>query len=174
MLDGDPSPYIQRVFDAGNTTRGYRFDDLHESCKKGTPFYMLYRTLPKILGWEQTNESEPWYTKSGRLEFYRDESEFIEYGENLPVHREAVDGTHHEPGVIMANAHPLLDPAQPDSYGLDIDDLGTEVRQVRHVMRSPEEIVASQHPLMGDGFSHVLITPKYRHACHSMGAWRSS
>jgi nitrate reductase alpha subunit len=158
------------VFDAGNTTRGYRFDDLHESCKKGTPFYMMYRTAPKIVGWEQTNESEPWYTKSGRLEFYRDESEFIEYGENLPVHREAVDGTHHEPGVIMANAHPLLDPAQPESYGIDIDDLATEVRQVRHVMRSPEEIVASQHPLMGDGFSHVLITPKYRHACHSMGA----
>jgi nitrate reductase alpha subunit len=170
VIDGDPSPYIQRVFDAGNTTRGYRFDDLHESCKQGTPFYMMYRTLPKVIGWEQTYESEPWYTKTGRLEFYRDEPEFIEYGENLPVHREAVDGTHHEPGVIMANPHPLLVPAQPASYDLDIDDLSTEVRQVRHVMRSPEEIVASQHPLMTDGFSHVLITPKYRHACHSMGA----
>ena len=170
VIEGDPSPYIQRVFDAGNTTRGYRFSDLHESCKKGTPFFMMYRTMPKIVGWEQTNESEPWYTKSGRLEFYRDESEFIEYGENLPVHREAIDGTHHEPGVIMAYPHPLLDPVQPESYGLDINDLGTEVRQVRHVMRTPEEIVASQHPLMVDGFSHVLITPKYRHACHSMGA----
>ncbi|CAN5465489.1 hypothetical protein BH10ACT2_BH10ACT2_04700 [soil metagenome] len=170
VIEGDPGPYIQRVFDAGNTTRGYRFDDLHESCKRGTPFFMMYRTMPKVVGWEQTNESAPWYTKSGRLEFYRDEPEFIEYGENLPVHREAIDGTHHEPGVIMANPHPLLNPAQPSVYGLDIDDLSTEVRQGRNVMRSPEEIVASLHPLTGAGFSHVLITPKYRHACHSMGA----
>ncbi len=170
VIDGDPSPYIQRVFDAGNATKGYRFSDLHESCKKGTPFFTMFRTSPKVLGWEQTYESKPWYTKSGRLEFYRDEPEFIEYGENLPVHREAVDGTHHEPGVIMASPHPLLIPAQPSEYGLDIDDLSTEVRQVRHVMRTAEEIADSQHPLIKDGFSHVLYTPKYRHACHSMGA----
>jgi nitrate reductase alpha subunit len=82
-----PGVYIQRVFDGGNTTRGYSFDELHESCKKGTPFYMMYRTIPKIVVWEQTNESKPWYTKTGRLEFYRDEDEFIEYGENTPLHR---------------------------------------------------------------------------------------
>ena len=170
VTEGRPGVYIQRVFDAGNTTRGYSFDELHESCQRGTPFYMMYRTEPKIVGWEQTNESVPWYTKSGRLEFYRDEAEFIEYGENLPVHREAVDGTVHEPGVIMARPHPLLHPAQPSSYGLADDDLSTEVRQVRHVLRTPDEIAASNHPLHGQGFTHVLVTPKYRHACHSMGA----
>lgn len=170
VLDGDPTPYIQRVFDGGNPTRGYRFEDLHESCKRGTPFYMMMRTTPKIVGWEQTNESVPWYTKSGRLEFYRDEDEFIEYGENLPLHREPVDGTIHEPGVLMAHPHPLLDPAQPEQYGLETGDLSVEVRQVRHVVRTPAEIAASSHPLRGDGFSHVLVTPKFRHACHSMGA----
>jgi nitrate reductase alpha subunit len=170
VLEKDPGVYIQRVFDGGNSTRGYRFDDLHESCKKGTPFLMMMRTSPKIVGWEQTNESKPWYTKSGRLEFYRDEDEFIEYGENMPLHREPVDGTLYEPGVLMATPHPLIEPAQPSDYGLDIDDRSVEVRQVRHVVRTPDEIVASRHPLRDEGFSHVLVTPKFRHACHSMGA----
>jgi nitrate reductase alpha subunit len=162
--------YIQRVFDAGNTTKGYDFDDLHESSKKGTPFLTLFRTFPRINGWEQTQESVPWWTRSGRLEFYRDEPEFIQYGENLPVHREPIDGTVYEPGVIMARPHPLLDPDQPESYGMSRDDQGTDVRQVRNVVLTPDEIAASNHPLAPQGYSHVLITPKYRHACHSMGA----
>ncbi len=170
VTEKDPGVYIQRVFDQGNATRGYRFDELHESCKRGTPFYMMMRTTPKIVGWEQTNESVPWYTKTGRLEFYRDEDEFIEYGENMPLHREPVDGTVYEPGVLMAAPHPLIDPAQPEDYGLRTDDLSVEVRQVRHVVRTPEEIASSEHPLRGDGFSHVLVTPKFRHACHTMGA----
>ncbi|MCZ7527251.1 MAG: molybdopterin-dependent oxidoreductase [Acidimicrobiia bacterium] len=167
---GQVDAYIQRVFNAGNATKGYSFADLHESCKEGTPFYMMLRTSPKVVGWEQTNESRPWYTKTGRLEFYRDEEEFLEYGENLPVHREPVDGTVFEPNVIMAEAHPLLAPAGPEEYGLDPDDLSVEVRQVRNVVRTPDEIAASKHPLTGEGFTHILITPKYRHACHSMGA----
>jgi len=166
----DPGVYIQRVFNGGNATRGYKFSELHESSKKGTPFYMMMRTSPKIVGWEQTNESKPWYTKTGRLEFYRDEDEFIEYGENMPLHREPVDGTVYEPHVLMAEAHPLIDPAQPEQYGLRTDDLSVEVRQVRHVVRTPDEIAASKHPLIADGYSHVLVTPKYRHACHTMGA----
>lgn len=170
VTEGSSGVYIQRVFDASNPTRGYDFEELHESCKRGTPFFMMMRTTPKIVGWEQTNESVPWYTRSGRLEFYRDEPEFIEYGENLPLHREPVDGTVYEPGVLMAHPHPMLVPSQPDAYGLAADDLGTETRQVRHVVRTPEEIAASAHPLMASGFSHVLHTPKFRHACHSMGA----
>lgn len=171
IAEGRPQVYIQRVFNASNATKGYSFDALHESTKKGTPYYMMMRTSPKIVGWEQTQESKPWYTKTGRLEFYRDESEFIEYGENLPVHREPVDGTVFEPGVIMARPHPLLSPASPASYGLDPNDLSdVEARQVRHVVRTPDEIAASAHPLRAKGFSHVLITPKYRHACHTMGA----
>jgi len=168
--DKNPGVYIQRIFDAGNTTKGYNFNEVHESCKQGTPTMMLFRTFPKINGWEQTQESVPWWTRSGRLEFYRDEPEFIAYGENLPVHREAIDGTKHEPGVIMARPHPYLNPLPPDTYGLDVNDLGTDVRQVRNVMRTPDEIAASAHPLTSQGFSHVMITPKYRHACHTMGA----
>jgi nitrate reductase alpha subunit len=98
--------YLNRVFQAGNTTRGYRFEDLEESCKNGIPFYMMVRTSPRITGWEQTNESRPWYTKTGRLEFYREEDEFINYGENLPVYREPVDNTPYEPNVIVSKPHP--------------------------------------------------------------------
>lgn len=168
--DGDTPSYIQRVFDAGNATKGYKFDDLHESCKDGTPFFMMLRTSPKIVGWEQTQESKPWYTRSGRLEFYRDEDEFIEYGENLPVHREPVDGTHHEPNVILAAPHPLLRPTPLEEYGDVSGTLEVEVRQIRNLVMTADEIAASHHPRVADGFTHVLLTPKYRHACHSMGA----
>nr|WCF43305.1 nitrite oxidoreductase subunit A [Candidatus Nitrotheca patiens] len=162
--------YIQRIFEASNTARGYRFDQLEASCAQGIPAYMLNRTSPRIVGWEQTQESKPWYTKSGRLEFYRDEDEFIEYGENLPVAKEPVDGTPYEPNAIMARPHPAIRPAPPEAYGLTADDLRVEVRQVRNIVRTPEEIAASLHPRRRDGFSHVLITPKYRHACHTTGA----
>jgi nitrate reductase alpha subunit len=168
--EGRIDAYIQRVFNAGNATKGYQFADLHESCKNGVPFYMLMRTSPRVVGWEQTQESKPWYTKTGRLEFYQEEDEFLEYGENLPVHREPVDGTVYEPNVIMARPHPLLNPAGPATYGLKPGDMSDEVRQVRNVMRTPDEIADSEHPLAPDGFTHILITPKYRHACHSMGA----
>ncbi len=162
--------YIDRVFNAGNTTKGYTFAQLDEASKSGAPLYMMNRTSPRIVGWEQTNESRPWYNQTGRLEFYREEDEFIEYGENLPVHREPSDGTPHEPNVIMAAPHPAVNPVGPEAYGLDIDDLRTEVRQVRNVVMTPDELAQSKHPLMAQGYSHVLITPKYRHACHSTGA----
>lgn len=170
VLEGKMEAYIDRAFRAGNTTKGYTYEQLDATCKEGTPLFLMARTSPRIVGWEQTNESKPWYTKTGRLEFYRDEDEFIEYGENLPVHREPSDGTPHEPNVIMARPHPAIQPKGPEEYGLDREDIGTEVRQVRNVVLTPEELVESQHPLKGDGYTHILITPKYRHACHSTGA----
>ncbi len=168
--EGRAEVYLQRAFNAGNMTKGYKFADLVESCKDGAPFYMMTRTSPRIVGWEQTQESKPYYNKTGRLEFYREEDEFIEHGENLPVHREPVDGTPHEPNVILAKPHPFIRPHGPESYGLDPDDLSTEVRQVRNVIRSADEIAKSTHPRKKQKFTHVLVTPKYRHACHTIGA----
>ena len=40
--------------------------------------------------------------------FYREEDEFIDAGENLPVHREPVDSTFYEPNVIIAPPHPFI------------------------------------------------------------------
>nr|BAL57377.1 nitrite oxidoreductase/nitrate reductase alpha subunit [uncultured Acetothermia bacterium]BAL58893.1 nitrite oxidoreductase/nitrate reductase alpha subunit [Candidatus Acetothermum autotrophicum] len=160
--------YLQRICDASSSLRGYKFTDLEEQARQGTPMLKLLRTYPKIVGWEQTQESKPWYTKTGRLEFYREEDEFIEYGENLPVYREPVDATPHEPNVIVApKTLSALKPAPPEQYGLKRDDLSTETRQVRNVIKTPEEVVRSQHPRTKDGLKFIFITPKYRHGAHT-------
>ncbi|MEM2114103.1 MAG: molybdopterin-dependent oxidoreductase [Candidatus Caldarchaeum sp.] len=170
VLEDRVEVVLNRVFSYGNATRGYSFTALEESCKQGTPFMMLTRTSPRITGWEQTNESKPWYTKTGRLEFYREEDEFIEAGENLPVYREPIDSTFYEPNVIVSKPHPALRPKQPADYGLAPMDLSTEVRQVRNVVKPWDEVKKTKHPLADKGYTHILLTPKYRHACHTMGA----
>lgn len=159
--------YLQRILNASTTTKGYDFKELEEKAKHGIPALLLSRTYPKIMGWEHTNESKPWYTKTGRLEYYRPEPEWREHGENLPVYREPVDGTFHETNVIVAKPHPAIRPVQPESYGLSKDDLRVEVRQVRNVVLSPEEVIASKHPLRDKGLTHIYITPKYRHGAHT-------
>jgi len=167
--DGQVHVYLQRIVDVSASLRGYQFDELEKKAAAGVPALVMLRTYPKVVGWEQTQESKPWYTKSGRLEFYRDENEFIEYGENLPVHREPVDGTPHEPNVIVAGsrAGAFLKPTPPSGYGLNPNDQSTEVRQVRNVIRSAQDVKASQHPLVAQGFRFVFITPKYRHGVHT-------
>lgn len=167
---GQPEVYLNRGMKSGNTTKGLSYEALESSCAEGRPYYSMTRTSPRIVGWEQRQESKPWYNKTGRLEFYRDEDGFIEYGENLPVHREPVDGTPYEPNVIMAREHPYIRPVQLEEYGLSSNNLDDEVRQVRNVVLTPDEIADSKHPLREDGFTHVLFTPKYRHACHTIGA----
>lgn len=160
--------YLQRICDASSSLRGYTFSELEERAKQGIPTLKLLRTYPKIVGWEQTQESKPWYTKTGRLEFYREEDEFIEHGENLPVYREPVDATPHEPNVIVGPPkHDALKPTPPEQYGLKRDDLSTETRQVRNIIKTPDEVVQSQHPRTKDGLRFIFITPKYRHGAHT-------
>lgn len=161
---------IQKVINASNALKGYSINDLIESCRKGTPFYVMMRTSPRIGGWEQINESKPWYTKTGRLEFYREEDEFIDAGENLPIWRETVDSTFHEPAVIVSKAHPSINPKGPESYGIDRNDLSAETRQVRNVVKPWSDVKITKHPLDSKGYKFVMYTPKYRHACHSMAA----
>ncbi|HET7903279.1 MAG TPA: molybdopterin oxidoreductase, partial [Candidatus Eisenbacteria bacterium] len=165
---GKTDVYLQRVLDHSSLTRGYRFADLHEKAKRGVPAMMMNRTYPKAVGWEQTEESRPWYTKSGRLEFYRDEDEFIEAGENLPVHREPIDSTFYEPNVIVAPPHPFIRPKGPEAYGLARDDLSNEVRQGRNVVKAWPDLKKSPHPLAKDGYRFIFHTPKYRHGAHTM------
>ncbi|MDW8363940.1 MAG: molybdopterin-dependent oxidoreductase [Myxococcales bacterium] len=168
VREGESRPYLQRVLDASTSTRGYRFDQLEAAAREGTPTLMLTRTYPRAGGWEQRQESRPWYTKSGRLEFYRDELEFIGAGENLPVHREPVDSTFYEPNVIVAAPHPAIRPEGPDVYGVRRDDLSVHVRQARNVVRPWSEVQQTRHPRMGaDGFRFIFHTPKYRHGVHT-------
>ncbi|MBI5503000.1 MAG: molybdopterin-dependent oxidoreductase [Deltaproteobacteria bacterium] len=163
----DVPVYLQRVLDASTSARGYRFADLHAKAQEGIPALMMSRTTPRATGWEQTEESTPWYGRSGRLEFYRDEPEFLAAGENLPVHREPVDATPHEPNVILADAAAFLRPEEPAACGFDPADLGTETRQARNVRRTWRQIVASAHPLAAQGYRFLFHTPKYRHGAHT-------
>jgi nitrate reductase alpha subunit len=168
--DKNVQVYLQRIMDMTSMTRGYDVNKLEEDAKKGIPSIILSRTYPKIVGWEQANESKQWYNKTGRLEFYREEDEFIEYGENLPVHREAVDATFYEPNAIVAKPHPVIKPFGPDKYDIATDDRSGETRQVRNIVFTPMQLLDSKHPLRekGEGFEYVYLTPKYRHGSHTM------
>jgi nitrate reductase alpha subunit len=159
--------YLQRVLDHSTNTKGYKFTDLEAKALEGVPALMNSRTTPKAVGFDQLTDSTPWYTKSGRLEMYREENEFIEAGENLPVHREPVDSTFYEPNIIVAPKHEALRPDGPEKYGVKRDDLSCETRCGRNVVYSWAEAKKTAHPLMKDGFKFIFHTPKYRHGSHT-------
>jgi nitrate reductase alpha subunit len=170
VLDGDPSPYLQRILGGSNATRGVTIDELHESCAQGVPLLMNPRTYPRAAGWEQRNEDKPWYNATGRLEFYRPEPEFQAAGESLPVWREPVDATFYEPNAILSNAaHPSIKPRTPGDYGIPEAQLDVETRQYRNVVRTWDELQRTRHPLneADPAFRFIFQTPKYRWGAHS-------
>jgi nitrate reductase alpha subunit len=171
FIEGDKgATYIQRILDHSNITKGYVFEDLLEKAEQGIPVMMMGRTYPKYIGHEQSVECLPWYNRTGRLEFLRDEPEFRMHGENLPLHREPIDSTFHEPNAIVAAPHPLIRPDSPADFGIAADDRSGETRQVRNVVLTPDELMRTSHPLMAKGFTHQWITPKYRHSVHTLVA----
>ncbi|MCC7204913.1 MAG: molybdopterin-dependent oxidoreductase [Phycisphaeraceae bacterium] len=167
VREGQARPYLQRILDGSNATRGYRIQEIEAKAAEGIPVILQTRTYPKYVGMEQSQESRPWYTRTGRLEFYRDEPEFMDSGENLVLHREPIDSTFYEPNVIVAAAHPLLRPKSPEDYGVSRDDLRGDVRQARHVIKTVEELLATRHPLNQYGYQFIFHTPKYRHGAHT-------
>ncbi len=167
VREGRTDVYLQRILDHSTNTKGYKFADLEAKAREGIPAIMQSRTTPKAVGFDQLKDSTPWYTKSGRLEFYREEDEFIEAGENLPVHREPVDSTFYEPNVIVAPRHEAIRPAQPEDYGVARTDLSCETRCGRNVVLTWAETKKTQHPLASQGFKFIFHTPKYRHGSHT-------
>ena len=168
VREGRTDVYLQRILDHSTNTKGFKFTELEAKAREGIPAILETRTSPKIGGYEQVADSQPWYTKTGRLEFYRDENEFIEAGENLPVHREPVDSTFYEPIVIISAKHEALRPASPESYGVARTDLSCETRCGRNVVLTWEEAKNTKHPLAKDGYKFIFHTPKYRHGAHTM------
>ena len=167
VREGKTDVYLQRVLDHSTNTKGYKFADLEAKAVEGVPVLMNSRTTPKAVGYDQVADSTPWYTKSGRLEFYREEKEFIEAGENLPVHREPVDSTFYEPNIIISPKHEAMRPDGPEVYGVKRDDLSCETRCGRNVVMTWAEAKKTAHPLMKDGFKFIFHTPKYRHGSHT-------
>ncbi len=167
VQDGRTDIHLQRILDYSTNTKGYKIADLEAKAKEGVPALMNSRTTPKSVGYEQITDSRPWYTKSGRLEFYREENEFIEAGENLPVHREPVDSTFYEPNVIVAPRHEAIRPAGPDVYGVPRDDLSCDTRCGRNVVMPWAEVRKTAHPRAREGYRFIFHTPKYRHGAHT-------
>ena len=165
--DDNVEAYLQRIIEGSFSLKGYQIEDLHALAKEGVPALLNMRTYPRMSSFEQARGEQPWHTKSGRLEFYRFEQEFIDSGENLVVYREPIDSTFHEPNVIAAAQHPAIRPKGPESYGVKLEDQSTEVRQARHVQKTVAQVMASEHPLMAKGFRHIYHTPKYRHGAHT-------
>src|SRR5690606_17955610 len=147
--------------------RGYDALELERKAQEGIPALVNNRTYPRISSYEQSKGEQPWHTRSGRLELYRPEPEFIASGENMVVYREPVDSTPYEPNVIVGRAHPAIRPKTPADLGLRPDDLSCETRQVRNVLVAPEALAKTRHPLRDKGFSFIYHTPKYRHGAHS-------
>ncbi|OGK84809.1 MAG: molybdopterin oxidoreductase [Candidatus Rokubacteria bacterium GWC2_70_16] len=167
VTDNRLEVYLQRVLDASAPTKGYSIRDLEALAAQGIPALMNTRTYPRTFSWEQVHESKPWYTKTGRLEFYRPEPEFIEAGENMVVYREPVDSTFYDPNAIVARAHPAIRPMTPEQYGFDRAKRDWSARQGRNVVLTPEELLATQHPRLAAGYRSVFHTPKYRHGSHT-------
>ncbi len=167
VREGKTDIYLQRILDNSTNTKGYNFNELHEKALNGVPALMNSRTTPKNVGYDQLEDNTPWYTKSGRLEMYREEDEFIEAGENLPVHREPVDSTFYEPNIIISAPHEALRPAQPEDYGVKRDDLSCETRCGRNVVYTWAEAKNKPHPLIKDDYKFIFHTPKYRHGAHT-------
>jgi nitrate reductase alpha subunit len=167
VVENQVEVYLQRIIDGSAPLKGYRIRDLEALAAEGIPALMNTRTYPRTFSWEQVHESKPWYTKTGRLEFYRGEPEFIEAGENLVVYREPVDSTFYDPNAIVARPHPAIRPKTPEDYGFARAKRDWSGRQGRNVILTPEELLRTQHPLVPAGYAAVFHTPKYRHGSHT-------
>ncbi len=163
----DVSEYLQRIINASGTLKGYKISELEDKAKQGIPALMNTRTYPRISSYEQAKSEQPWHTKSGRLEFYRPESQFIDGGENMVIYREPVDSTPHEPNVIVGMKHDATRVKSPKDYGFDQKDLSSETRQARNVVMTTDQMMKSSHPLKLLNYAHIYHTPKYRHGAHS-------
>ncbi len=168
IADGKAEIYLQRIVDGSTSLKGYQFADILERGKRGIPSLMNTRTYPRVNSYEQVTESKPWYTKTGRLELYRPEPEFIEAGENLIVHREPSDATFYDPCAIVAAPHAAIRPKRPADWDIPADERTHITRQMRNTTYSVSELLASKHPLHDAGWDHVFHTPKYRHGAHTM------
>lgn len=164
MFASEPEVYIDRVLAGSWTTEGYNVADLtggRYGVSGGA--LMQYRSYPRIPFKEQIDDNLPFYTDTGRMHAYVDIPEAIEYGENLIVHREAVEATPYLPNVIVSTS-PFL---RPRDYGIAAEDIDGDARTVRNLMMPWSEVKTTTNPLFDQGFNLLCLTPKSRHSVHS-------
>ncbi|HDZ22475.1 MAG TPA: hypothetical protein ENH80_06045 [Phycisphaerae bacterium] len=155
--------YMQRILDGSHAFRGYKIEDIIE---QGGSALSMFRTYPRIPGWEQIRESVPFYTKTGRLELYRDEDEWINQGENLIVHREPVEATPYQTNVIVIPSD--FDAIRPKDYGVPKDELDGDLRCIFNEKWPWSQVKKSENPLTTKhDLNAVFVTCKTRHRVHS-------
>lgn len=164
ILEGKREVYLQRLLDSCTTTRGYKVKDIMDGKYgvKGTAL-MLFRTYPRIPFWEQIEESQPFFTDTGRLHLYSDDPTAIQCGENFIVHREGPEATPYLPNVIVST-NPYV---RPDDFGIALNAEHWDARTIRNVKRSWSETQETKNFLWERGYKFYLITPKSRHRVHS-------
>jgi len=169
ILAGQSEHYIQRIMDASTTLKGY---DCREILKSGRSVLMNFRTYPRVTGYEQIQESVPFYTKTGRLEFYREEETFIREGENVIVHREPVEATPYLPNAtVCARTEALRPEKRPE---IPFAATGADERTRRNTVIEWERLKRIPNPLYNQGYRFCFITTKTRHSTHSswqMAEW---
>ena len=160
VYDNRVDVYVQRLLDASCTAYGYSCDTMLKS-EKG--WMVMCRTYPRQPFWEETNESKPQWTRTGRYENYRVEPEAIEYGENFISHREGTEATPYLPNAIMTT-NPYV---RPDDYGIPITAQHHDDKTVRNIALPWQEIKRYSNPLWEKGYQFYCVTPKTRHRVHS-------
>ncbi|MCH8062726.1 MAG: molybdopterin-dependent oxidoreductase [Chloroflexi bacterium] len=159
--------YLQRIIDASNTLRGY---NAREMIAADTGFLAMFRTYPRVPGWEQIQESKPFFTRTGRLELYREEDEWIDQGENMIVHREPIEATSYQPRVIVAPKDFVT--MRPVDYGIPDSETDGDAKTLYNKVMTSSEMLNTRNPLRDIGLHFKLSTPKPRHRTHS--SWGSS
>jgi anaerobic selenocysteine-containing dehydrogenase len=86
--DGDVKQYMQEVFDASMTTRDIDVEDLEDG-----PERLQLKTYPRTPFYSQTHEDRPFFTKTGRMEFHKEEDRFGELDLSDLCHVESPEGT---------------------------------------------------------------------------------
>ncbi|KAA0237090.1 nitrate oxidoreductase subunit alpha [bacterium] len=164
QFSGRPEVYLDRVLRASFTTKGYTIENLMKG-EFGPPGGALfqYKSYPRVPFTEQLQDSLPFYTDTGRLNAYADIPEAIEYGENLIVHREAVEATKYLPNVIVSTS-PYI---RPKDYGIPQASIDPDQRAVRNIKMAWSEVKKTVNPLWEQGFRFFFLTPKSRHSTHS-------
>ncbi len=168
VLEKKNRVYIQRVLDSCITTVAedgpYQLDRILRG-DYGAPgvAMFLFRTYPRVAFFEQVHDSLPFYTDCGRVAAYCDLDEAIACGENLLVHREGVEATPYLPNVIVSTS-PYI---RPNDYGIPLDAIDADLRQVRNVKLPWARVKQTVNPLWAGGFHFFCSTPKSRHSTHS-------
>ncbi|WP_436910154.1 molybdopterin-containing oxidoreductase family protein [Halosimplex marinum] len=109
--DGDPTRYIQEAFDAGITTQDIDVEDLRDG-----PERLNLKTYPRIPFYSQVHDDRPFYTKTGRMEFHKEEDRFIELGRDDIDHFESPEGTPYDTGETWEDAKGGTNDLYEDGY----------------------------------------------------------